>query len=625
MIQKHQMIRKHEIMRKDDTMQALRRLLLCAIWSALLLACAKRETPLYSQTNADCRIVVNQLGFYPSAQKTALVQGAVRREDTLRFGAVAEVFDTVRKVVVLRVAMGLPVVDAQSRDTLRALDFSILNKDGVYRVRYGGVESAPFRVGRNVYDSLVTLMLRSYYLQRCGVAVRDSANGIHHEACHLHDGIIARADEIHPQGAVIKAQGGWHDAGDYGKYITTSAVAVAELLTVVEEFGKALSRLFGDTMRIPESGNAKPDVLDEVKVALDWMLTMQRSDGAVYRKLSGAAWSPLIAPEAEQQTRFVYGASTIETARFAGTMAQAARVLKPFWGQYADTCLRAAKAAWRYLEKHPQMAVDWQASDDGGSGKYLESEVDREKSLFVDTDDRFYATTELFITTRDSAYLQVSNAIFNNPQTTPDYGMVEWKNAAPLAMTNLNRSAKTDLSKEIQHRIRTHAGEVEKIITASGYRYGNKRIVWGSNKMIAEEAITLLHAYRLTKRRAFLDGAQDQLDFLLGRNPQGICFVSGIGARSVEHICHTFARAKSLTGRRMIPGFLSGGANELEQSGIAPKNQGLKSYADDERSYATNENAIDYNASMIALAVMLIGELEREMTASTTGIPKKNR
>ena len=137
------------------------------------------------------------------------MQGVVRREDTLRFGIVAEILDTARKAVVLRVAMGLPTVDAQSGDTLRALDFSILNKEGVYRVRYGGVESAPFRVGRNVYDSLVTLMLRSYYLQRCGVAVRDSVNGIYHEACHLADGILARKDELHAQGTSIKAHGGW--------------------------------------------------------------------------------------------------------------------------------------------------------------------------------------------------------------------------------------------------------------------------------------------------------------------------------------------------------------------------------------------------------------------------------
>lgn len=595
---------------------------LCAI---LAIACTKHETPLYSQTRAECRIVINQLGFYPNAQKIALVQGAVRRENTLRFGVVAEIFDTTRKAVVLRVAMGLPAVDTQSNDTLRALDFSILNREGVYRVRYGGVESAPFRIGRNVYDSLVTLILRSYYLQRCGVAVRDSVNNIYHEACHLHDGVMARADDVNQQGTLIKSSGGWHDAGDYGKYITTTAVSAAELLTTVEEFGKALPRFFGDNTRIPESNNGKPDALDEVKGALDWMLTMQRSDGAVYRKLSGAAWSPLIAPDAEQQPRYVYGISTPETAKFAGAMAQAARVLKPFWGQYADTCLLAAKAAWRYLEKHPQMAVDWKASDDAGSGKYLESEVDKEKSLFVDTDDRFYAAAELFITTRDSAYLHACSAFFQNPETTPDYGIVEWKNAAPLAMTNLNRLAKPNFGKEIERRISVHATQVEKLVAASAYHYGNTRIVWGSNKMIAEEAITLLHAYRLSRHRAFLDAAQDQLDFLLGRNPQGLCFISGIGSYSVEHICHTFARAKGLTGQRMIPGLLSGGANELEQSGIAPKNQGLKSYADDERSYATNENAIDYNASAIALVVMLAAELERQLLPSAGSVKPKSQ
>ncbi|MCU0427400.1 MAG: glycoside hydrolase family 9 protein [Candidatus Kapabacteria bacterium] len=590
--------------------------LLHIVWITLIVACSKRETALYSQELAQCRIVVNQLGFYPSAQKIALVQGAVRHEDTLRFGNIADVVDTVRKRVVLRVAMSAPTLDAQSGDTLRALDFSILSDEGTYRVRYGGVESAPFRIGQGVYDNLVRVMLRSYYFQRCGVAVRDTALGIVHGACHREDGVVARADSIYPQGTRIHAVGGWHDAGDYGKYITTTAVTVAELLTLVEEFAKPLPRLFGDNTAIPESNNGVPDVCDEIKVALDWLLRMQRSDGAVMRKLSGAAWSPLIAPDEEQQRRYVYGISTPETAKFAGAMAQAARVLKPYWGRYADTCLRAAKAAWRYLEKHPQMIVDWQVSDDGGSGKYLESEVDREASLLTDTDDRFYAASELFLTTQDSAYFRAARLFLAHPTDTVQFGIVEWKNAAPLAMTNLLRNpAAMPLHADITKRITKHARRIEGRIAASGYRYGNDRIVWGSNKMAAEEGITLLHAYRISyttgKHRSFLDGAQDQLDFLMGRNPQGLSFVSGIGTRAVEHICHTFARAKHLTGKQMIPGLLAGGANELEQSNIAPKNQGLKSYADDERSYATNENAIDYNASMIALAVRLIAEMER--------------
>lgn len=595
----------------------LQDIFLWLFWAFLVSACTHSETALYSQDMAQCRIVVNQLGFYPNAQKTALVQGTVRHEDTLRFGNIVDVIDTTRKKVVLKVAMETPVIDGQSGDTLRALDFSILSIEGTYRLRYGGVESPPFRVGNDVYDRLVAVLLRSYYLQRCGVAVKDALNNIVHDVCHAEDGIIARTDSIYQQGRRIPARGGWHDAGDYGKYITTTAVTVAELLSLAEEFSKALPRLFSDKTAIPESNNGVPDLYDELKVALDWMLTMQRSDGAVMRKLSGASWSPLIAPDEEKQPRYVYGISTPETAKFAGAMAQAARVLKPIWGNYADTCLRAAKAAWRYLEKHPQMAVDWQASDDGGSGKYLESDVDKEYLLTIDTDDRFYAAAELFLTTRDSAFLRHASLLYEHPNNAVQFGIVEWKNIAPLAMTNIARlQASSPLARDIEKRITVYAKRIEERIDGSAYRYGNNRIVWGSNKMAAEEGITLLHAYHSGKHRRFLDGAQDQLDFLLGRNPQGICFVSGIGSRSVEHICHTFARAKGLTGKAMIPGLLAGGANELEQSNIAPKHQGLKSYADDERSYATNENAIDYNASAISLAMRLIAELERELSPS---------
>ncbi|MFY7998916.1 MAG: glycoside hydrolase family 9 protein [Candidatus Kapaibacteriota bacterium] len=587
--------------------------LLWLFWALLMSACTSAETALYSQDRAQCRIVFNQLGFYPTAQKIALMQGAVRHEDTLRFGNIVDVFDTTRKKIVLQVAMGAPTIDEQSGDTLRVLDFSILSMEGTYRLRYGGMESPPFHVGKGVYDHLVRTMLRTYYLQRCGFAIRDSLNNIVHGICHADDGIIARTDSIYRQGVHIQARGGWHDAGDYGKYITTTAITVAELLSLVEEFAPILPRLFSDTTIIPESNNGIPDIYDEVKIALDWMLRMQRPDGAVMRKLSGASWSPLIAPDEEKQMRYVYGISTPETAKFAGAMAQAARVLKPIWSNYADTCLRAAQLAWRYLEKHPQMYVDWQASDDSGSGKYLESDIDKEYCLTIDTDDRFYAVTELFLATHDSSFYR--QVLFYMTETTNalQFGIVEWKNAAPLAMTNLLRfQTSSSLTADIVQRISLHAKRIEERIGGSAYRYGNNRIVWGSNKMAAEEGITLLHAYSISKHRGFLDGAQDQLDFLLGRNPQGLCFVSAHGTRSVAHICHTFARAKGLTGKAMIPGLLAGGANELEQSNIAPKHQGLKSYADDERSYATNENAIDYNASAIALAVRLIAALEHE-------------
>ena len=96
--------------------------------------------------------------------------------------------------------------------------------------------------------------------------------------------------------------------------------------------------------------------------------------------------------------------------------------------------------------------------------------------------------------------------------------------------------------------------------------------------------------------------AQAQLDYLLGANPHGQTFVSGVGERPVRHVSHIFARAIG----QDIPGLFVGGANEAAQAGKAPKNLGLLSYIDDAASYATNEYAIDYNAALIGLVVQLM-------------------
>jgi endoglucanase len=129
----------------------------------------------------------------------------------------------------------------------------------------------------------------------------------------------------------------------------------------------------------------------------------------------------------------------------------------------------------------------------------------------------------------------------------------------------------------------------------------NRRIIWGSNKMAAEEGILLFHAYELTGRRSYLEGAAAQAGYLLGMNPFCKSFVTGIGANPVANVSHLFARAIG----RDIPGLLVGGPNEQAQAGIAPMNRGLRSYVDDARSYATNEYAIDYNASLITLLGLL--------------------
>ena len=117
--------------------------------------------------------------------------------------------------------------------------------------------------------------------------------------------------------------------------------------------------------------------------------------------------------------------------------------------------------------------------------------------------------------------------------------------------------------------------------------------------MTAEEGITLVYAYQLTNNIDYLNGAIDQLDYLLGRNHFNQTFVTGIGANPVKHVNHLFARAKNI----YIPGLVVGGSNSDAQDNKVAKNLGQLSYIDSEESYATNEYAIDYNASLISLIV----------------------
>lgn len=119
--------------------------------------------------------------------------------------------------------------------------------------------------------------------------------------------------------------------------------------------------------------------------------------------------------------------------------------------------------------------------------------------------------------------------------------------------------------------------------------------------MVAEEGITLAYAYKLTGNSAYREVAFAQLDYLLGRNPFNQTFITGVGTHPVQRINHLFARARNL----LIPGLVVGGPNSDAQDEIAPKGQGILSYVDSAESYATNEYAIDYNASIVGLITLL--------------------
>lgn len=541
-----------------------------------------------------CRILVNQVGYLPRLPKLALLTGGPPGAGEAR----ARVISTATGATALEASPGTPYLDTPHGPPLRALDFSGLTQPGRYRITWQGARSAEFAIGPDVFTEALALLMRSYTLQRCGVALHDPLTGLHHAPCHMGDGVVAHKDPFAAPGTPVEARGGWHDAGDFGKYVATTAVTTGRLLACWEE---APHLMKGLDLSLPE-GSQGPmcDALTEIKVGLAWMLRMQRPDGAFYRKLSGASWPGAVSPEADGQTRYLYGISTPETAKAAAALAMAARVYREAAPAFSQRCLTAARHGWVFLMNTPDMRVDHHKGDDTGSGPYLAGPIDTEATLTTDRDDRFWAAAELFITTGEAPFLaEVERLLPRLP-----WGLFEWKDPSALGMANLLRHGTTParVCTALDGKLRRRTEALLANVRKSPWMTANTRIIWGSNKMTAEEGITLALSAGRTKTPACLSASVSQLNYLLGINPFGLSYVTGLGEASVSRVNHLFGRAVGVN----IPGLLVGGPNANAEDGIAPKGKGVRSYIDKETSYATNEYAIDYNAALVGLIVHLM-------------------
>jgi len=574
------------------------------LFAAVIIALSSLDSDLETLLRAGINqkkpaIVVNQVGYLPQWQKKAFLRRSIPFSQGKESKSVIELVNQETNKVAASISTKAETVDQATQDGVTVIDFSSVTQPGTYYLHQGKLRSVSFAIGQDIYQKPLAKMIRSYYLQRCGVELDDPVTGISHAPCHLQDGVIAHQDKYHDSGELLPALGGWHDTGAYGKYVATTSVAIARLLNLYEQN----PRVFPDSqLNIPESGNGISDLLDEMQFGLDWLLKMQRADGAVYRKLSGIQWPVNLGPDEDVQSRYIFGISTPETAKFAAVMAIASRNWQSIDAQIAAKYLAAAESAWQYLQNQPTMLIDWYPEDDRGSDSFIADEFNTEISLNTDLDDRLWASAELAITTGKAEF----NSYFADNLDQVEYTLFEWKNPAPLGLIDYLELNPQPLSEELKAKIQTKIQARAELLLArvnqSNYNIANDRFIWGSNKMTAEEGITLIQAYQLTKNTSYLNAAIDQLDYLLGRNHFNQTFVTEIGTNPVKNLSNLYARAKQIN----FPGLLVGGANAMSHDGMVFRNRGQLSYIDDEKSYITNANMIDYNASLISLVVQLI-------------------
>jgi alpha-glucosidase len=554
-------------------------------------------------------VAMNQVGFLPAATKIAFeVKPSARVSADDSESKNFFVLTAIGGDTVFRGTLGPWTTSANSGLSARPADFSALKKEGEYRIVISGTMEKfyPIRIADRLYDPVVKAALKGFYYQRSAMGLTpEYAGQWSRPAGHPDTQVLVHpsaASDKRPAGTVISTPGGWYDAGDYNKYIVNSGITMGTLLDAYEDFPH-----FFDTLHtnIP-SMTGVPDLLNEALYNLRWMLTMQDpADGGVYHKCTNAVFDGMVMPGVTKAPRYVVQKGTAATLDFAAVMAQAARVFRRFQSALpglADTCEHAAEYAWQWASAHPDLAYDQQA-------------INRQFSPAITTgaygdrnfkDEWFWAAAELTVNTRDSRYAQVVREQLDNPLALPSwsnvglmggYTLLRYRDSLPTSWQPVLRSVKERL-------LAIADGYVEKLgATAFHTVVGESRtnFVWGSNSVAANQGMLLINAWLLTNDHRYLGPALANLDYLLGRNATGYCFVTGIGAYSPRHPHHRPSIADGVDAP--VPGLLVGGPNPGQQDHQRyTSSEPETSYTDQDQAYASNEIAINWNAPLVYLA-----------------------
>lgn len=545
------------------------------VWYTLIIiilgSCAEKpEEP---------HIAVNVLGYRADFPKQAFLVHSVADG--------FHVIESSTNQVVYRGASGrIKPPDPATGNQLVVLDFSDFHIPGNYFITAEGsgtYGSTPFTIGYDVYYDAVFTSLKSFYYHRCGTQVQSDGEW-KYQLCHTDDAPLYNNPEIR-----IDVTGGWHDAGDYNKFSVNTALSAALLLYLYEH---NQDRFTDNQLGIPESGNDIPDILDEVIYALEWLMKMQRADGAVYHKVSQKQWIGEFLPHEDPSVRYLFEISTTATASFTAVSALAARILEPHNEMLAEKLRESALRGWAYLESHPviQPLGGFKNPPDVFGGEYGDDN---------DRDERMWAAIELYRKTGDEKYIQYF--ILHHQTLLWSFNPLSWRNVHSLALhAFLDADLNSEFNFEKTRVLEAWMNHADSIISVQ-FRKNYKNLVrhteyyWGSNSVGLGYAFDLIQLYRHTGQLRYLYAAADQLHFVLGRNPVNRSQVTGTGNPSVQHPYHQLSEMGAFSAP--VPGMLVGGPNSY----VFLRNRKIsdfpaKNYEDRFQNFYVNEPAINFTA-----------------------------
>ena len=529
----------------------------------VIFALTLLSSSIFAQKQSIC---INSLGFLPQASKKASIVGEAKS---------FVIKQAENQAVVFQGKVSNSVFQKDVNQNVGLADFSSFSKNGKYYLETpDGIKSVIFEISPKVYNQAFYTSMRGFYLWRCGTAVEGEHNGIHyaHEACHMNDGyedFQGKPDQRR------NGTGGWHDAGDYGKYVVNAGVTVGMMFMAWDQFQNDLKKF---SLDLPETATGYPDFLKELKWETDWLLTMQYTDGSgkVSHKLTRKNFEPFCKPEEDHEKRYFTDWSSAAVADFVAMMAQSARYFEPYDKAYSQKCLAAAKLSYKFLKENPE------------DKNFVQGEFKTGGYQTTDKDDRLWASAEMWETTGNEEIL----ADFENQAKALDFKIDEdwdWGDVSNLGMFEYALSGKAGKNPEIMKVIRKNIVEVANIIAVKAIAdvYGRplSRYYWGCNGTIARQVMNLQVANKISPDKIYIQTSQDAIAHIFGRNYYNRSFVTGLGINPAMNPHDR--RSGSDQELQPWPGYLVGGGHSAT------------GWKDIQEDYSTNEIAINWQGAVV--------------------------
>jgi len=576
-------------------------------------------------------IRVNQLGYLPDAPKVAVVCALEARE--VRDFTVVD--ERGRRVLGPKAAKAdRPFGPCVA--TYR-LDFSELRTPGNYRLQAAGVTSPRVRIAADVYAGAADTLLKYMRQQRSGFNpyFRDS---VHHRT----DAILVD----HPRaGEWINVSGGWADAADYLQYVTTSAHATYVMLMAYRDHPDAF--MDGYQADGLPGANGIPDILDEARHGLEWLVKMYPEDDLMLNQLADDRDHAFLDLPPTDSSDYGWGrggprpvypctgrpqgivrdknrangyAST--AGKYASAMALGARLLRDIDPAFAAVLEHKAKAAYELGRKYPGAC---QTAPGGAAYFYEEDNW---------VDDMELGAAQLFALTGEARYLKEAVDYARMEPVTPwmgqdtanHYQWFPWHNNGHFEVWRLG-------------------GDYEKRLMADFYRWGLERVaeradsngfrigvpfIWCSSNLIGSFA-TQAYLYRqMTGDESFLEYEHAALDWLFGTNPWGTSMFVGFPADGETPTDPHSVIAKQVDWRAQTGGLIDGpvyasinrahGLHNIPEDEFAAFNTGHIVYHDDFADYSTNEPIMDGTANLTYLFGALARTGQQAVRVSGGGV-----